>query len=54
VLLEDGHIVADGTHAELLETTPSYAEVLAQVDPDAGVALGSTNGHRPESGNGAH
>ena len=54
VLLEDGHIVADGTHAELLETTPSYAEVLAQGDPDAGVALGSTNGHRPDSGNGAH
>ncbi len=31
VLLLDQHkIVADGTHAELLETTPLYAEVLAQ------------------------
>jgi ATP-binding cassette subfamily B protein len=31
VVLLDGHrIVADGTHAELLETTPLYAEVLAQ------------------------
>ena len=31
VLLLDHHkIVADGTHAELLETTPLYAEVLAQ------------------------
>ncbi len=31
VLLDDGRIVADGTHAELLATTPLYAEVLAQV-----------------------
>jgi ATP-binding cassette, subfamily B, bacterial len=30
VLLDGGHIVADGTHAELLESTPLYAEVLAQ------------------------
>ena len=52
VLLEDGHIVADGTHAELLETTPQYAEVLAQVDPEAGVVLGTTDTHRPGSGRG--
>jgi ATP-binding cassette subfamily B protein len=57
VLLEDGRIVADGTHAELLETTPHYAEVLAQVEPDAAAALGVTTEAteaRPESGNGAH
>jgi ATP-binding cassette subfamily B protein len=30
ILLDDGHIVADGTHAELLANTPLYAEVLAQ------------------------
>jgi ATP-binding cassette subfamily B protein len=57
VLLEDGRIVADGTHAELLETTPQYAEVLAQVEPDAAAALGVTADGtvaRPESGNGAH
>ena len=31
VVLLDGHrVVADGTHAELLATTPLYAEVLAQ------------------------
>ena len=30
VLLDQRKIVADGTHAELLETTPLYAEVLAQ------------------------
>jgi ATP-binding cassette subfamily B protein len=52
VLLEDGHVVADGTHAELLVSTPSYAEVLAQVDPDAAkTVLGSTNGNgsRPDT-----
>ena len=30
VLLDQHRIVADGTHAELLSTTPLYAEVLAQ------------------------
>jgi ATP-binding cassette subfamily B protein len=30
VLLDNGRIVADGTHAELLATTPLYSEVLAQ------------------------
>jgi ATP-binding cassette subfamily B protein len=30
VLLDSGHIVADGTHAELLASTPLYSEVLAQ------------------------
>jgi ATP-binding cassette subfamily B protein len=32
VLLDRGKIVADGTHAELLATTPLYAEVLAQAE----------------------
>jgi ATP-binding cassette subfamily B protein len=30
ILFDDGRIVADGTHAELLASTPLYAEVLAQ------------------------
>jgi ATP-binding cassette subfamily B protein len=30
ILLDEGRIVADGTHAELLASTPLYAEVLAQ------------------------
>jgi ATP-binding cassette, subfamily B, bacterial len=30
ILLDGGRIVADGTHAELLSSTPLYAEVLAQ------------------------
>jgi ATP-binding cassette subfamily B protein len=34
VLLDDGKIVADGTHAELLETTPLYVEVLAQAEEE--------------------
>jgi ATP-binding cassette subfamily B protein len=34
VLLDRGHVVAEGTHAELLETTPLYVEVLAQVEED--------------------
>jgi ATP-binding cassette subfamily B protein len=34
VLIENGQIVADGRHAELLETSPLYAEVLAQVEAE--------------------
>jgi ATP-binding cassette, subfamily B, bacterial len=34
VLIEAGHVVADGTHAELLATTPLYSEVLAQVEQE--------------------
>ena len=30
ILLDGGRVVADGTHAELLASTPLYAEVLAQ------------------------
>jgi ATP-binding cassette subfamily B protein len=30
VLLDQGQIVADGTHAQLLATTPLYSEILAQ------------------------
>jgi ATP-binding cassette subfamily B protein len=32
VLLDQGRIVADGTHGQLLESTPLYAEVLAQAE----------------------
>jgi ATP-binding cassette subfamily B protein len=34
VLLDHGRLVAEGTHAELLETSPLYVEVLAQVEED--------------------
>jgi ATP-binding cassette subfamily B protein len=32
VLVDDGRVVADGTHAELLESVPLYSEVLAQAE----------------------
>jgi ATP-binding cassette subfamily B protein len=32
VLMDAGRVVADGTHAELLETVPLYGEVLAQAE----------------------
>ena len=34
VLLDSGRIVADGTHAELMESSPLYVEVLAQAEAD--------------------
>jgi ATP-binding cassette, subfamily B, bacterial len=34
VLLDDGRIIADGTHTELLASTPLYVEVLAQVEAE--------------------
>ncbi len=34
ILLDGGQIVADGTHAELLASTPLYSEVLAQAASD--------------------
>ena len=43
VLLDGGRVVADGTHAELLATTPRYAEVLAQADEHE-AALAATAG----------
>ncbi len=35
VLVDGGKIVADGTHNELMESSPQYVEVLAQVDADS-------------------
>ncbi len=39
VLLDEGKVVADGTHERLLATSPRYREVLARaaLDPQAGV-----------------
>jgi ATP-binding cassette subfamily B protein len=34
VLLQDGHITAAGTHAELMRTVPAYAEVLARAEEE--------------------
>ncbi len=34
VLMEEGKITADGTHAELMRTVPSYLEVLARAEEE--------------------
>jgi ATP-binding cassette subfamily B protein len=34
VLMDSGRIIADGTHAELLRTTPLYVEVLAHAEEE--------------------
>jgi ATP-binding cassette, subfamily B, bacterial len=34
VLLRDGRILADGTHAQLMQTVPEYAEVLARAEEE--------------------
>ena len=39
VLLDDGKIVADGRHSELLESSPLYAEVLARAAEEDGTEL---------------
>jgi ATP-binding cassette, subfamily B, bacterial len=56
VLLDQHRIVADGTHAELLETTPLYGEVLAQavddLEPDLEDGLAPANGTSNGNGNG--
>ncbi len=44
VLLDEGRIVADGTHAELLASTPLYAEVLAQVASEEQTAVEAAAG----------
>jgi ATP-binding cassette subfamily B protein len=35
ILMENGTVIADGTHQYLLENEPRYAEVLAQVDDES-------------------
>ena len=41
VLLDEGRVVADGRHADLMERSPLYAEVLARPSGDDGVAVAS-------------
>jgi ATP-binding cassette, subfamily B, bacterial len=40
VLLDQGRIVADGTHASLLTSTPLYSEILAQVAQEEAALTG--------------
>ena len=44
ILLDGGQIVADGTHAELLASTPLYAEVLAQAASEEQAARDEATG----------
>ena len=46
VLMDRGRVVADGTHAELMATTPLYAEVLAQAEAYDVSPEGATEGIR--------
>ena len=51
VLLDNGRIVADGTHAELLASTPLYSEVLAQATSEEQAAAEAAAGYRgPRAG----
>jgi ATP-binding cassette subfamily B protein len=34
VVLEDGRVAADGSHAELLERSPLYSEIVEKGMPD--------------------
>ncbi len=44
VLLDNGRIVADGTHVELLASTPLYSEVLAQAAKEEDTAEAAAAG----------
>ncbi|MCK9932212.1 ABC transporter ATP-binding protein/permease [Frankia sp. Mgl5] len=52
VHLEDGRVTAQGTHRELLASSPGYAELLTAYDEDtdAGTGDGPTPGTRGEPG----
>jgi ATP-binding cassette subfamily B protein len=50
VLIDGGRIVADGTHAQLLATTPLYAEILAQADHDGTPGEDGVGGPRDGDG----
>jgi ATP-binding cassette subfamily B protein len=52
VLLDQGRIVADGTHAHLLDTVPLYAEILAQADPEGILAEAEGDGKVAAGGDG--
>jgi ATP-binding cassette subfamily B protein len=46
VLLEGGHIVAEGTHAELIESSERYRAVLAQAGHDLPAAITAVDENR--------
>ena len=47
-VVEDGRVIAEGTHNELLATEPRYVEILAQTEQDVDdplVPVADGNGH---------
>jgi ATP-binding cassette subfamily B protein len=55
VLLEDGRIVASGTHRELMATEPKYAEVLARAaEADRAEADDDAHDRRPDEDDAAY
>jgi ATP-binding cassette subfamily B protein len=49
VLLDEGRIVADGTHVELMASTPLYAEILAQAEAEEVAHTLTDDGGTPEA-----
>src|SRR5262249_52317808 len=47
-VIENGHVIAEGTHAELLEREPRYAEILAQSEEDARIEAADEEQQRVE------
>jgi ATP-binding cassette, subfamily B, bacterial len=47
-VLENGRVIAEGTHTELLATEPRYVEILAQVEKDAEEAAGRGKHEAPD------
>jgi ATP-binding cassette subfamily B protein len=46
-VVEDGRIIAEGTHAELLVTEPRYAAILAQSGADADLEMADDDAPTP-------
>jgi len=50
ILMDGGKIVADGTHAELMETVPLYADVLAQGEEEPATEEAAEDGTAQPNG----
>ena len=46
-VVEDGRVIAQGTHQELLATEPRYVEILAQTEQDVDAPVGPRQRQRP-------
>ena len=48
VVMEGGRVSAQGTHAELLDSSPLYAEIVDKGMPRLGAALSGLDGYEPD------